>query len=381
MERDQGRGEVLDRRVDRPPGQLLAHLRGQLVGEVGRERVGMLEDPVDERAERRSGGQVGHRGEDLGALRRRRLGQREVAGLVVERDHLGLAADAARLLGRPDQSRVGGASPRCVDRAVEGAHPEAAGRCPGWDWAGGRDARLLDDRPAWASQARNIPQYVGVGDLRLAAVGHRRLAGPASPQQPGQATVRLVPGRCPPRHHLGLGPSQRDVGEPDVVPGHLLAAPRLDGGEALLVLAADVEAAPVVLVVEHDLPRGHVAVEAEGQVDEGVLQPLADPDRHHLHRGRVAVEAPVALGRALPLAALGPQPVEQGRQPEALAVGQLVQDLRDVGQVGHVPLAPAVREHPGPSPDRTAASWTAAIPRSRAWSAHSRRVSATRSVS
>ena len=111
--------------------------------------------------------------------------------------------------------------------------------------------------------------------------------------------------------------------------------------------AADVEAAGAVgLVVEHGLAHPDVPVEREGQVDERVLQPLAHPHRHDLDRGGVAVEPAVALGGAGPLLALVAQPLQQRRQPEAVAVGDLVEQLGEVLDVGEVPLAAAPGQHP-----------------------------------
>ena len=58
----------------------------------------------------------------------------------------------------------------------------------------------------------------------------------------------------------------------------------------------------------------HVAVERERQVDDRVLQPLAHPHRHDLHRRGVAVQPPVAFRCAAAVFALGAQPVPQRGQ-------------------------------------------------------------------
>ena len=202
-------------------------------------------------------------------------------------------------------------------------------------------------RPASGLPLAQVVQRRGVVDLARQRVGHLGLVEHAAAQQPGQPAVDLVPRRRPPRDDLGLRTGQRDVRQPDVVAGHLRAALGGDLVVAGTAGAADVEAAGAVgLVVEHGLTHPDVAVERERQVDERVLQALADPDGHDLDRGRVAVEPTVALGRAGPLLALVAQPLQQGRQPETVAVGDLVEQLREVLHVGEVALAAAHRRGP-----------------------------------
>jgi hypothetical protein len=69
-------------------------------------------------------------------------------------------------------------------------------------------------------------------------------------------------------------------------------------------------------------------------------------DGEDLYGSRVGVEPAGALGRGEGLAALRPEPLEQGGQPEPLATGGLVEQLAEVVEVGHQPLAVGVREHP-----------------------------------
>ena len=90
---------------------------------------------------------------------------------------------------------------------------------------------------------------------------------------------------------------------------------------------------------------GHPAVERERQVHDRVLQPLAHPHRHDLHGRGVAVQSAVALGRPAAVVALGAQPVAQRGQRVVLAMRDVLQQLRHVRQVGHVPLAVAPRQH------------------------------------
>ena len=200
--------------------------------------------------------------------------------------------------------------------------------------------------PPACCQRRNQVSTSSSDGRLVEAVGDRRVVLLAAAQQPGDAAVALVPRRRPPGHHLGLGAGQRDVGQPDVVAGHLGPPPLLVGGVPAAPLAADVEAAGAVLVEQQQLVVEDVPVEAEREVDEGVLQALAHPHGHDLHRRGVAVEPAGALGRAAGAGGLLAQPVEQRGQPEPLAVRGLVQQLGEVREVGHLALAAAPGQHP-----------------------------------
>ena len=200
--------------------------------------------------------------------------------------------------------------------------------------------------PPACSQRRNQVSTSSSPGALSRLSGHRRVVLLAAAQQPGDAAVALVPGRRPPGDHLGLRAGQRDVGQPDVVAGDLGPPALLVGSVPAAPLAADVEAAGVVLVEEQQLVVEDVPVEAERQVDEGVLQALAHPHGHDLHRRGVAVEPSGALGRTAAAGALLAQPVEQRGQPEPLAVRGLVEELGEMGEVGHLALAAAPGQHP-----------------------------------
>ena len=76
--------------------------------------------------------------------------------------------------------------------------------------------------------------------------------------------------------HLALGPGQRHVEQPQVLPGLLGQVPGTALLPALAGLAADVEHPVTGLVVQQrHLRVAHVAVPAEGQVDDRELQALA----------------------------------------------------------------------------------------------------------
>ena len=118
--------------------------------------------------------------------------------------------------------------------------------------------------------------------------------------------------------------------------------------------AADV-AAPVAVVVVEERDSGlatGVAVPQGGDVDDGVLQPLAAVHRHQLDGGGVGVEAAGALGRDLELVVghLGAQPAEQADDAEALLHRDLVQRLADVAKVGEGALAADTGQHPRGEP-------------------------------
>ncbi len=87
-----------------------------------------------------------------------------------------------------------------------------------------------------------------------------------------------------------------------------------------------------------------VPVEGEGQVDDRELKTLAHPHRHDLNGRRVAVESAVAFSGITLLGTFGSQPVPQRRKSEAFTMGRLLQQLGQMSQVGHVPLAALPRE-------------------------------------
>ncbi len=94
----------------------------------------------------------------------------------------------------------------------------------------------------------------------------------------------------------------------------------------------------------HQLPILDVAVELEGQIDDGKLQPLRPEHRHHLHGGGVVVQAPEAFRRCA-FVTLCPQPVPQSGQAEVLTVRGVLQQLGHVGKVGHQSLAALPRQN------------------------------------
>ena len=172
-------------------------------------------------------------------------------------------------------------------------------------------------------------------------VGHRRLSGRPAEQQPAEARVGGVLAGSPPGHHLGLGSGERHVGEPQLLARVL--GPRATGRVGR---AGQVEATGALVVVEQLLGGvGCVAVEEVRQVDDGVLQALAAVDGEDLHGRGVGVETPGAFGGGEGVATLLAEPLEQGRQPEALAAGGLVQQLAEVVEVGQQPLAVGLCEH------------------------------------
>ena len=243
VQRHQRAGELArPRDLDRPPGQLLAHPAPR-ARRAGRRRRGRRAPARRAPASRTSAPEgrsaigetdVGVPRAPVGPSPPPGAGARDVVGLVVERARPRLAGDAAGLLGRPRispeyevrrQARSIGAARSAAPRAAVGGGGTAGGA-----GAAGRLARRVG--PPAASQARKQRRrrssVAGAGH----PVGHRGLAGPATAQQPGQPAVGLVPRRRPPGHDLGLGAGERDVGQPDVVAGHLGAAAGLDVARA-----------------------------------------------------------------------------------------------------------------------------------------------------
>ena len=98
-------------------------------------------------------------------------------------------------------------------------------------------------------------------------------------------------------------------------------------------------------MVEDQIALPDVAVERERQVDDRILQALGGPHREHLHGAGVAVEAAAAFGGTALLLALPAQPVAQGGKVVMLAVRDILEQLGDVGQVGHVAFAALPGQH------------------------------------
>ena len=111
-------------------------------------------------------------------------------------------------------------------------------------------------------------------------------------------------------------------------------------------LERDVDLARAVVVVEDDRV-GHLVVAPdrvpqERAVDDGELEALAAVDRQDLHGVGVGLQPPGALLVATFLdggADPGAQPARQRGGAEALVDRGAVQELADVAQVGHAPLA------------------------------------------
>ena len=324
----QGGGELVGIDVDRPPAQLLPDPRPQLDLEVGGVGVRVLEHGVHQRTERGACRELGHRG-DGGRMRRLgirggvgqvghvgQVGEVEegLVGLVGQHRHRGLAADRGRLLLDPDQPGVGGTTPGGVDLAPEGAHPQlgllAAARRGALvgrlDHVGGRPAELLEQ-----------PQDpLGVLVLaRLLHVGHLGRAGLAAEEQSVQAAVAGVGRRRPPGDDLRLCAGEGDVEVAQLLARLLGPVQRL-AARPLLALAADVKHPVAVLVVARDLGGEGELLEGEGEVGDGVLQPLRPVHRDDLDGGGVGVEPAGSLRGA---ARLLPQPAEDPGQAELLA--------------------------------------------------------------
>ncbi|COX35783.1 Uncharacterised protein [Mycobacterium tuberculosis] len=208
------------------------------------------------------------------------------------------------------------------------------------------DDRFLDRRPARGLPLREHRPGLLVGDAWCTPVRYLRLAGPAPAQQPRQPAVDLVERRCPPRDDLRLRAGKRDIGEPEVVVGRLDAVQPLNGAPlSTAVLAADVQAAGAVVVIQQDVVAADVAVEGERQIHDGKLQSLGHEDGHDLHRRGVAVQPAIVFRRAGTRLGLAAQPIAQPGQAEPLAMSGLVQQLRNVRQVCQVPFAAALAQH------------------------------------
>ena len=173
----------------------------------------------------------------------------------------------------------------------------------------------------------------------------------AREQQPRQRRVAAVERARPPDDRLVLRARQRDVGEPQVLAALLL--------EVLLHVARPLRA----LEPDVDRPRPRGVVEGDGLlrvardprrlpevrvVDDRELEPLAAVHGQHLHRLGVALQPPAALlvvvvGRRLEHALA--QPRRQRGRAHLLGHRRGVEQLADVPEVGHPPLAVDHREH------------------------------------
>lgn len=81
--------------------------------------------------------------------------------------------------------------------------------------------------------------------------------------------------------------------------GRLDAVQPLNGAPlSTAVLAADVQAAGAVVVIQQDVVAADVAVEGERQIHDGKLQSLGHEDGHDLHRRGVAVQPAIVFRRA-----------------------------------------------------------------------------------
>ena len=229
--------------------------------------------------------------------------------------------------------------------------PAALGRggsAPGSPWRAGSGAG-----PAAVAPLGEQGDHVVVAGHRAGCRAPRpRRRARISIRCSGEATAFLVGAHQ--HDDLGLGAGDRDVQQPQPLAGLLVLPAAAVVGPAGAA-AADVEAALPVVVVEQRPGRlRHEPVGDGGQVDDGVLEPLARVDRHQLHGGGVGVEPPGALGAAAG-AALGDllaQPGQQRDQAVPLGEGDLVQRLADVAQVGEAALAADLGEHPRREPAR-----------------------------
>ena len=358
--------------------------------------VGVLEHRVHQRAERRAHRQVGHRRAAPPAVSRSprsartrpaRSGVADLGRVLGLRQRLGPGAGVAVGGAGGRQRGVGRAAPVGVDRAREAPAPRAVGR----QWlqrrrVGGVERGELEraGRRPPATRPRISPSSL-LGDQRL-LVRHGGLPGrrPKSIRCSGEAGGVAL-GRGVPRDHLRLGAGERDVEQPQRLPG-VLAPVRATAWRCERAGAADVAAPPALVVVEERDLRvvADVAVPQRREVDDGVLQALAAVDRHQLHGGGVGVEAAGALGGDLELVVgdLRAQPAQQRRRRRAARRRSPGAAPRRCGAgrsaVRSPPTRPSTR---AVSPPTTAISSTAATPRAARTSASVRTRSASASVS
>ncbi len=244
------------------------------------------------------------------------------------------------------QRGVGGTPPGGVDLAAEAAHVERRHRLT---------RRVVAHRGGQGGLGRGTTPVPPPGEQLddLVVVRHRRrlrddAARRVAHQHPVQRRRDGVLGRRPPADDLGLGAGDGDVQQAQPLAG-LLVGPTAAVVGPVGPTAADVEAAPPLVVVEQRSDRlRDVPVGDRGEVDDGVLEPLAGVDGHQLDRGGVGVEPSGPLGTP-PGAALGhllAQPGQQRHHAEAVALGHLVECLADVAQVGEPAFAADLGQHP-----------------------------------
>ena len=221
------------------------------------------------------------------------------------------------------------------------------GSAPGSPWRAGSG----DGPPRSRHSANRVTTSSSVGTRGLSGTS----AAPASRisiRWSGEATAFLVGAHQQTTWDLArvIG----DVQQPQPLAGLLVLPAAAVVGPAGAA-AADVEAALPVVVVEQRPGRlRHEPVGHGGEVDDGVLEPLARMDRHQLHGGGVGVEAAGAFGAAAgpALGDLLAQPGQQRDQAVPLGEGHLVERLADVAQVGEPALAADLGQHPRREPAR-----------------------------
>ncbi len=159
-----------------------------------------------------------------------------------------------------------------------------------------------------------------------------------------------VGGAGPPEHRLVPGTGERHVQETQVLAALFFELHFLVHREAVPVVP-HVDGAPVVFggVVEH----GHVGlvgatVPGEGAEDDRELEALAAVDRDHLDRLGIRFQTAGALlvvGVPFGVVDPAPEPGGHGRRTQPLGHARLVEQLRDVPQVGHEALARGSPQH------------------------------------
>jgi hypothetical protein len=182
------------------------------------------------------------------------------------------------------------------------------------------------------------------------AGGGLRLALRPAEQEPVQRRAGGDRGRRPPHDDLAHRAGERDVEQPQLLAGVLGVGDLLARGVAGAVLAADVEDAAAVRVVQQQrrLLRVLRAVPAVRHVDDRELQPLARVHGDDLDGGGVGLQAPAALGQAAAVGVLDalPEPGAERAQPERLLDGGPVEHLGQVAQVGEPALPCLLGQQP-----------------------------------
>ena len=344
------RRERLGRGVDRPPHRVLADLRLQFGREVGGERIGGLQHRVHQRAELRALRQVGHR------RRRRPTRRRRLAAPARRRPRRRARRPPARC---DTPSRLGqrGSAPSTTSAATtcrSGGGSAAPSRSVWYGRAtrrrrGGATTDSSSTGPPTVSHARKRGHRVGVVDLRADRTGPGTTGSPGWRPRSSRDSPPLgsSSGRRPPRHHLRLRAGQRDVGEPDVVAGGLArgpaAAPRCSRGCPCRRCAGSGSSPSWNSTMSR---LWMLRLNANGRYTIGYCRPLLT------HTVMICTAAASLSSRRLrsvaaaSLVALAAQPVAQRGQAVVLAVRGVLQQLRQVRQVGHVPFAVVPRQHP-----------------------------------